>query len=100
MKFNPYVPNGIAYPGMFIGRLDEIEAIEQALFQAKNGSPQHLLIQGERGIGKSSLVNYADWIAKGDIPIDDWAFNFLTVSTDLAGIRTQGAIVKQIGREL
>ncbi len=33
MKFNPFVPNGIAYPGMFIGRLDEIQTIEQALFQ-------------------------------------------------------------------
>jgi hypothetical protein len=28
MKYNPFVPNGIAYPGMFIGRLEEIEEIE------------------------------------------------------------------------
>ncbi len=39
MKFNPFVPNGIAYPGMFIGRLDEIRTIEQALFQTRNGNP-------------------------------------------------------------
>lgn len=100
MKFNPFVPFGIAFPGMFIGRFDEIEAIEQALFQTKNNNPQHLLISGERGIGKSSLLNYADLIARGEINVEALEFNFLTVSTDLAGVQTQGGIVKQIGREL
>jgi hypothetical protein len=46
MKFNPFVPNGIAFPGMFIGRSDEISLIEQALFQTKNGNPQHLFADG------------------------------------------------------
>lgn len=100
MKFNPFVPNGIAFPGMFTGRIDEIEAVEQALFQTKNDNPHHLLIAGERGIGKSSLLNYADLIAKGDISDEDLSFNFLTVSTDLAGVGSQGGVVKQIGREL
>jgi len=100
MKFNPYVPTGIAYPGMFIGRLDEIELIEQSLFQTKNENPQHLLISGERGIGKSSLLFYADLIAQGKIETDSPPFNFLTVSTDLAGVQSQAGIIKQIGREL
>lgn len=100
MKFNPFVPNGIAYPGMFIGRLEEIEEIEQAFFQTRNGNPQHLLITGERGIGKTSLLNYADFIARGEISDDDVDFNFLTVSTDVAGVGSQGGIVRQIGREL
>jgi len=100
MKFNPYVPNGIAYPGMFIGRLDEITAVEQALYQTKHSNPQHVLISGERGIGKSSLLSYTDLIARGDLNDETVSFNFLTVSTDLAGITTQGGIIKQIGREL
>jgi len=100
MKFNPFVPTGIAFPGMFIGRLDEIEAIEHSLYQTQNGNPQHLLISGERGIGKSSLLNYADLIARGDISDDSVDFNYLTVSTDLSGVVTQGGIVKQIAREL
>lgn len=100
MKFNPFVPNGIAFPGMFIGRLEEIETIEQSLFQTKNKNPQHLLISGERGIGKSSLLNYADLIAQGDIAVEGQSFNFLTISTDLAGVHHQGAIVRQIAREL
>jgi DNA polymerase III delta prime subunit len=100
MQFNPFVPNGIAYPGMFIGRYDEIETIEQALFQTKNSNPQHLLLSGERGIGKSSLLFYADLVARGEISDDSVSFNFLTVSTDLAGVTTQGGVVRQIGREL
>ena len=45
-------------PGMFVGRGDEIRTVEKCLYQAKNGNPQHFLIQGERGIGKSSLFLY------------------------------------------
>ena len=100
MKFNPFVPNGIAFPVMFTGRHDEICAIEQALFQAKNSNPQHILISGERGIGKSSLLYYADLIANGEIDVEGLEFNFLTISTDLAGVKTQGGIIKQVGREL
>jgi Cdc6-like AAA superfamily ATPase len=70
VKFNPFVPNGIAFPVMFTGRHDEICAIEQALFQAKNSNPQHILISGERGIGKSSLLYYADLIANGEIDVE------------------------------
>ncbi len=100
MKFNPFVPNGIAYPGMFIGRDDEISCIQQALFQTKNGNPQHLLLTGERGIGKSSLMFYADLVARGEIGSGSPNFNFLTVSTDLAGVTSQVGLVKQIAREL
>jgi len=100
LKFNPYVPSGIAFPGMFIGRIDEIHAIEQALFQTKHSNPQHIIISGERGIGKSSLLYVADLIARGELDSGNPDFNFLTVSTDLAGIHSQGGIIKQIGREL
>lgn len=100
MKFNPFVPNGIAYPGMFIGRFDEISTIEQALFQTKNGNPQHLLLTGERGIGKSSLLFYADLVARGEIKDDNTNFNFISVSTDLAGVSSQVGLIKQVAREL
>ncbi len=100
MKFNPFVPNGIAYPGMFIGREDEIGIIGQALFQTRNSNPQHLLLTGERGIGKTSLLFYADLLANGKLENDSIKFNFLTVSTDLAGIATQVGLIRQIAREL
>jgi len=55
MKFNPFRPNSIASSELFQGRKDEMKLIEQSLFQTKNGNPQHFLIEGERGLGKSSL---------------------------------------------
>jgi biotin operon repressor len=100
MKFSPFVPNGIAYPGMFIGRGEEISLIEQALFQTKNGNPQHLLLTGERGIGKSSLLYFADLVARGELESIEPKFYFLTVSTDLAGVGSQVGIIRQMAREL
>ena len=74
--------------------------IEQALFQTKNGNPQHLLLTGERGIGKSSLLYFADLVARGELDAIDMKFNFLTISTDLAGISSQVGIIRQVAREL
>jgi hypothetical protein len=65
MRFNPFRPNNIAPPGVFSGRSEEIDAIEQCLFQTKNNNPQHFLIEGERRIGKSSLLFLSETIAEG-----------------------------------
>jgi Cdc6-like AAA superfamily ATPase len=101
MRFNPFVPNGIVSPGMFTGRYEEIKTAEQALFQTKNGNPQHFIFEGERGIGKSSLAYFIEIVASGQIfGIDDIKYNFLTVSIELAGIDTKIGIIRQIGREL
>ena len=70
------------------------------MFQTKNGNPQHLLLTGERGIGKSSLLFYADLVARGEIKSGGLKFNFLTISTDLAGISSQVGLIKQVAREL
>lgn len=101
MKFNPFVPNGIVSPGMFTGRYDELVTAEQALYQTKNGNPQHFIFEGERGIGKSSLAYYVEIVAKGKIDgITGNKYNFLNVSIDLAGVDSKIGIIRQIGREL
>lgn len=51
---------------MFAGRYHEMLALEKALFQTKNGNPTHFLIDGERGIGKSSLLFNVEGVATGD----------------------------------
>lgn len=101
LKYNPFKPNSIVHPAMFVGRMDELKAIERCLFQAKNGNPQHFLIQGERGIGKSSLLTYIEATGGGSIvgPLGN-TFGFLTVSIDLGGCTTQLEIVGKIGRGL
>jgi hypothetical protein len=101
MKFNPFQPNGMVAPGMFAGRIEEIDAIEQCLFQAKMGNPQHFLISGERGIGKSSLFYLIEIIASGAIETsENTKMAFLTVSVDLGGAQTQIDIIRTFGRGL
>jgi hypothetical protein len=100
-KFNPFRPNNMVGPGMFVGRHDEIRMVEKCLYQAKNGNPQHFLVQGERGIGKSSLFLYVKAICgsgKGDGIRED--LRFLVVSVDLGGSRSQIDIIRKIGRGL
>src|SRR5687767_14810516 len=87
MRYNPFRPNGIAGPGMFSGRAEEIAAIEQALHQSKHGNPQHILIQGERGIGKSSLMLLARFAATGRIS-NDYTLNFIVVDVELGSTTT------------
>lgn len=99
MKFNPFQPNQIVAPGMFTGRVDELDTIEQCLFQAKCGNPQHFLIQGERGIGKSSLLFLVSAIADGTVklPTTD-KMNFIVLSVDLGNVQSQYDIVRTIAR--
>ncbi len=101
LKYNPFKPNSIVHPAMFVGRVDELKMIERCLFQTKNGNPQHFLIQGERGIGKSSLLTYVEAAGSGELtgPFGN-RFSFLTVSIDLGGCGTQVEILRKIGRGL
>ena len=64
---------------MFVGRDREIERIDEILFQTKHGNPTHILIIGERGIGKSSLLLVTNYFAKGEITFSKEQHNFLTV---------------------
>jgi len=43
---------------MFVGRLPQVEALEEALLQTRTGRPKNFMITGERGIGKTSLLQY------------------------------------------
>lgn len=45
-----------ARPATFTGRQDELDALHALWRSAKNGSPQTAIVQGEPGIGKSSLL--------------------------------------------
>jgi Cdc6-like AAA superfamily ATPase len=99
LRFNPFQPNKIVAPGMFVGRVNELDQIEKNLFQAKHGNPQNFLIVGERGIGKSSLLLYVDYLArKGDTAGSDIIFNFATVSVDLGSCTSELDIVRAVAR--
>ncbi len=101
-RFNPFRPNAIVHPGMFAGRYDELVALEKALYQTKNGNPAHFLIEGERGIGKSSLLLNLKGAASGDFDSleDSLIFKFITVSISLDASHGYTDIVRSIGTEL
>jgi len=84
---------------MFCGRADELSTIRQSLFQTKHGNPTHFLIEGERGIGKSSLMLYVDLLATNELPMSG-KFNFISLQIELNDIDDETDIIRKIGLAL
>lgn len=101
MKYNPFRPNSIVTPGMFQGRDEEIAVIHTCLNQAMHGNPQHFIVEGERGVGKSSLLLMVQALATGKIPIHgDVSLNFLVLNVELNGSSDFVDIIRLISSEL
>jgi Cdc6-like AAA superfamily ATPase/biotin operon repressor len=100
MKYNPFCPNTPVRPGMFVGRLSEIESLENSLLQAKNGQPNHFILIGERGIGKTSMMIYCKFLAEGELAVDGQRFNFLVLDLDLDSSSTPKGFVERIELQL
>ncbi len=101
MRFNPFRPGSIVPPGMFCGRVEELLALERILFQTSKGNPNHFLLQGERGIGKSSLLYYMQCVATGQIIANDkQRFKFIKVNLELTPANSYVDIIKKLGSEL
>jgi len=100
MKFNPFRPNSIASSELFQGRKEEMMIIEQSLFQTKNGNPQHFLIEGERGLGKSSLFLKVEQQATGKIPLENSEkVNFIVINIELDSSQSFFDILKTIATD-
>lgn len=84
-RINPFKPNSLAPVGMFAGRVDELQLLEDGLNQTKHGEPANFLITGDRGIGKSSLLLFLDAIAKGDVTgLHGGKFDFVVISLNIS----------------
>jgi len=81
---------------MFAGRYSEIQLLEAALRQTRAGHPRSFLLTGERGIGKTSLLEYVRFLATHNLNDDDLAFNFLVVSTDLEANTTRVGLARRL----
>ena len=96
-KYNPFRPNSIVNIGMFAGRWAQMEAFEQSLFQTKHGNPRHFLIQGERGIGKSSLLFAVELNADGQLEVSKGTkFNFISLQLELVANTSYEDIVSKV----
>jgi len=101
LRYNPFRPGNLVTPGMFSGRFEELMLLKQVLFQTKNGNPQHFLIHGERGIGKSSLLLFLHYLSRGEVSFGEGEpFKFLAVSVELEPSNTFWDIIMKIGTEL
>jgi len=97
-KFNPFRPDKMMPPGMFCGRMDELKFIDHCLVQTKHGNPQHFLIEGERGIGKSSLLLCEQFVAEGKIETyaTKQKLDFIVVSVSLLETDDYYSILRKI----
>lgn len=101
--YNPFIPGYPVYKGLFLGRIQEIEKIDQALTQLSEENPLNLLFTGERGIGKTSLLLLAKHFATGSLQWEK-EHNFIPVNINLNNNTTlEDFIVRfenQLKREL
>ena len=96
MKINPFNPNSPTGPGMFAGRIKEIEAIEQILLQTRANKGHGFLLLGQRGIGKTSLLNLVKFQAEGSIDTKGEKLSFLVIEIDITKETSIYTIIKKI----
>ncbi|MBI5497191.1 MAG: ATP-binding protein [Deltaproteobacteria bacterium] len=63
-RLNPFQPDAPARASIFSGRTPELKSIETAIVDTLRGHPSHVLIVGERGMGKTSLARYVENLAQ------------------------------------
>jgi len=65
IKPNPFTPQSGWEPKVFGGRTKQIEAFTRVMREAVAGGPNHMVVLGEWGIGKTSLLKQFKKIAQG-----------------------------------
>lgn len=81
---------------MFVGRGAELLKLQAFLAQTKAGLPANFAVTGERGIGKSSLLNFVKHLAEGMEFLDHPPMAFLVIDTDIDPNTTQLGLIKKI----
>lgn len=70
---SPFTPGQPAPPEIFTGRGEEIQRLRRCIMQTAAGKPQAVFICGERGLGKSSLARFSEFLVIQDnalVPTD------------------------------
>jgi len=99
-KNNPFKPTQPIYRGVFAGRIKEIDRIETILRETRDGNPTNLLVVGERGIGKTSLLLLTRYLATGDITLGQEGLAFLTVFVSLDKRTGVGDLARKIKTDM
>jgi ABC-type transport system involved in cytochrome c biogenesis ATPase subunit len=81
---------------MFAGRVPQLDALEESLLQTRAGRSKNFMITGERGIGKTSLLEYLTSVAQGHIEIAGEHVKFLVVELDLDATSTDLGLIRRV----
>lgn len=66
-NMSPFSPNKPVQAELFVGRRNQIKRIvERGVVQVAAGKPMAFFVEGEYGIGKSSIANLVRWLAERD----------------------------------
>lgn len=63
LKESPFTPGRPVQPEYFVARVKEIQRLERAVKQTASGRNENAFIIGQRGIGKSSLAGFIQYLA-------------------------------------
>jgi hypothetical protein len=100
---DPFTPGVPVYdPKKFIGREDQVNSVIHALYQTSKNNSVNLIISGDRGIGKSSLLHQCLRLAAGDnslsnelnIPIGVKQYSFIIYHYDADKDQTPAHLVE------
>ena len=98
IRYNPFNPQQPAKPHFFVGRDNELKIFQNFLGQTIHGSPMNMSITGDRGMGKTSILNKFEEIAKNEgalvIRISNYEVNINNI------IELSEFLVTSIQREL
>ena len=86
---SPFTPGNPVPIELFVGRYMQINEIMRYIEQASHGRQENIFIVGERGIGKSSLASFLQFVATTDK-------NFLSVYVSSGGITELDELVRRI----
>jgi len=88
-KINPFTPDAPVEPALFAGRKSEIGQIRTALYNTYANKAQHILVRGDKWIGKTSIARYAESMATmANIIFEDEKANFFTSFCRLGSCRS------------
>jgi len=94
------MPNSPVFTGMFSGRIRELKRLDYSLFQTQMSNPTHILINGERGIGKTSLLIVAKLFAKGTLQWEEEKYNFITIQVSIRPETTLIDFAKKLNTQI
>lgn len=93
-RTNPFHPTNTAKRTTFVGRRKEIERLSALLHQTRSGNATNVMVTGEPGSGKSSLLFRLKALAEGKENVQ--GFRFLVVYTHIDPETTQAGLLAKI----